>query len=165
MAVVSFLMSRSIQAKLTDRWSQFFLSQESYFVTLTFNWRGRVTAASAVRALRDLSHRLDADRLGGRFYEFGSPDRTLFVLVPEKFDSYAHYHGLVMRPDDARAKNPVQDFPELLAKSWSAVVPGGSFDCQPLRSGGALDYATKETAITSDHVVGSFEFWGSKSVR
>lgn len=156
----------SIQRKQLNRnWTELFSRGESYFVTLTFNWRGMVRPASAVAALRDLSHDLDAVRLGGRFYNYGAPDRTLFLVVPEKFDSYPHFHGLFMRPDDANARQPVTDFPAHIEHCWKRAVSGGTVNCQALRSAGALDYATKENGVMSDDAVCSFQFWSAQSFR
>lgn len=151
--------------QLNSKWFELFNRGELYFVTLTFNWRDGVRLASATGALRDLSHDLDEARLGGRFYRYGAPDRTLFLMMPEKFDSYPHFHGLCMRPDDAKARVPVADFPAHIEHCWRRVVPGGTVDCKALRSAGSLDYATKETGVMSDNAVCSFQFWSAQSFR
>lgn len=158
-------MRASNQRPASAAWTSMFAGGTSFYVTLTFNWRGDVRPSSATSVLRDLSYKLDSARLGGRFYEFGVPDRTLFLLIPEKLDSYPHYHGLVMAPDDTHARQPQPDFPTFLQSCWKLVAPGGSFNCQPLRDVGALNYATKETDLNSDLAVCSFQFWSHKSLQ
>lgn len=144
-------------------WSSFFAELTSYFVTLTFNWKGSYCDRSCANSLKSLSRALDEKRLGGRFYEHTFPDRTLFFFIPEKLDSYAHYHGLVREPDNRSARNVTLSFTDLLADCWREVSPAGNIDVQPLRDEGALFYASKETSLDSDQAIFSFDYWSPSS--
>lgn len=140
-----------------------FTSSDSYFVTLTFNWRGFVTPSAMRQALGSFGRRLDEHRLGKRFYNYEARQRTLFVFVPEKVESYPHYHGLVARPDDTKALRAVADFPSLMQSCWTAVVPAGVCNVRPLKDAGALDYASKERTLLDDHVIVASDFWNAQS--
>ncbi len=146
-------------------WSDLFSRTTSFFTTLTFNWRGNVSARAAKRALNDFSYQLDSRRLGSRFYEFGHPQRTLFFFVPEKLTSYPHYHGLVMVPDDSGARCPAPNYASYMEQCWADVVPSGTCWSVPFNDSGALEYATKETDLNHDLSVCSLELWSDKFKR
>ena len=103
--------------------------------------------------------------MGKRFYEFGHPQRTLFVFAPEKMASYPHFHGLVREPDDSNSLRPVSDFPAHLKASWQAVVPAGNCHIVDLKDEGAMLYASKETGLDHDFTACSVDFWSPKSLR
>lgn len=150
---------------LISGWTSFFQRAQSFFITLTFNWRETVSPRRATKALNDLSYQLDSQRLGSRFYQFGLPQRTLFFLLPEKFTSYPHYHGLVMTPDDSSSVSPQPEFTSFVESSWKRVVPSGTCFMLPFENGGALEYASKETSLSHDLTSCSIDYWSSKSSR
>ena len=144
-------------------WSDVFSRTASFFTTLTFNWRGDMSARAARHALNDFSFQLDSKRLGSRFYQFGHPHRTLFFFVPENFQSYPHYHGLIMVPDDSKSRHAVSNYSAFMEECWSDVAPSGTCWSVPFNDSGALEYATKETDLNHDLSVCSLELWSSRA--
>ncbi|MNS34785.1 hypothetical protein D3C72_669200 [compost metagenome] len=153
------MVTNSVVKRAFTGW---YASGVSFMVTLTFNWGSAVSPHAARARLREFSRALDRRRLGGRFYQFAAADRTMFSLVPEKFDAgYPHFHGLIRVPDDQNATRPPRDYPAFITDCWKEVTPSGTIALAPLRDDGALFYATKETAMNSDEAVHSFDFWSA----
>lgn len=153
-------------SKLTSASAEFFLSRDSRFMTLTFNWGDRVTIGSARERLRLLSSYIDRAYLGKRFYEASVDQRTLFRLTPEKFLSgYPHFHGNIAPPVRIRGDRKNICFDEIIYHAWATIVPGGSVHLAPLYLDGADKYATKETEFNSDDVIWSFDFWSAGARR
>lgn len=146
-------------AKLIDAWDSIFASEESYFVTLTFNFRATISSNLARQMLSKFSRRLDEPRLGGRFYRETAPHRTVFLFAQEKWDSYPHFHGVVLRPDEGRSLRPASDFATLMTAAWAEVAPAGIAHIQRYRDEGALFYASKESRLHGEGVITSFELW------
>lgn len=150
---------------LAAAWTSFFQEDQSYFVSLTFNLRGLANMPTAKTRIRGFSRELDQRRLGQRFYERPASERILFMLIPEMQDcAMLHFHGALRLPDDRRAIRTPADYPTYIAQCWRNVVPSGTCDVQPLRDAGALLYATKETFLSSDDVICSFDLWSTKTL-
>lgn len=149
--------------RLNENWFDLFNTGSSYFLTLTFNYSGLTTRQAAYSAVSRFARNLDYGRLGNRFYERPVSQRTLFVLVPEKFDSYSHFHGAIKIPDDTNVRGGVADYPEYWDRNWKAIVPSGTTDFKPMISKGAISYSTKITSINNDDVLASFQFWSEKT--
>ena len=156
----TLIMDTSTRVK--KAYTQWYASGEAFMVTLTFNWGNAVSPSAARVRLRDFSRALDRQRLGGRYYQFAATDRTMFSLVPEKFEAgYPHFHGLLRVPDDSNAAFSPPDYASFVIGCWKQVTPSGTNVLKPLRDEGALCYATKETAMNSDNAVHSFDFWAA----
>lgn len=154
-----------VKETLSAYWS-WMSSRTVYAITLAFNWRGGVGVKSGSRAVKSFGAKLDAYRLGSRFYRKPIGDRTQFVLLPEKWGAYPHYHGLFQVPDDARARRQPSDYPALIGATWKSIVPAGTADVRDIYDAdGWLDYISKETAMNDDAVVQSLDHWAAQPDR
>lgn len=116
-------------------------------ITFVFN-RNVVSASSGGEALREFQRRVDQERLGGRYYRYPESQRLRFRVVPEKWDTHPHYHGVINLPSGDLAEEGLEALELRYNKIWQSVVPGGSIRiCALSDPEGWFAYASKETDL------------------
>jgi hypothetical protein len=128
----------------------------THFVTLTFNRNDPISIDWAQRTVRHLIACIDRYLLGGTWARRPAAERSLCVAIPEadlqdrrRNRAYfgLHYHLLLKVPLWRAAKASHADFPMLMNRWWTRVVPSGTTDVIPFSDLAApaklADYVTK----------------------
>lgn len=132
------------------------------FVTVTFNLNYSYEAARL--KLKRFHARLDHLQLGKNWCL--SPDRTLFIAVPEMKGGTLHFHLLLRLPETARNGFVFENEAPVL---WKRITPAGTFHCKRIETAedhakeanylvkNAWHFRSQETYIVSSEFVGSGE--------
>lgn len=117
---------------LINAYAEMFPTNNSYAITLTFNYNCMATPQYLMGKLAKYDAAVNRDIFGSRFYKKPVTARPFILLIPEKLDSYQHYHGAIYIPPVALSKIKKSSAEDVLINKWRELVPAGSIDCKPL---------------------------------
>ncbi len=119
----------------------------SHFITLASNHQ-----AMGYRRMRNLLREWDARvnrAINGPKWASRPDERLIWFAFPEKIEVNPHWHLIVeidpVIEKEARAER-TRRMPQIAEERWLALVPRGSFDCQPVDSEKVTEYVTKMSA-------------------
>lgn len=130
--------------KLTKEYLNWFGADKTFAITFVYN-KNSVSLAMGAELLRVFHQRVDEKRLGGRYYQYREEDRLRFRVVPEKWDTHPHCHGIIRLDADKMTSEELEAHIKDLEAIWREIIPGGSLKITPLHDPeGWVKYASKE---------------------